>query len=167
MRRIKGADYQIVSEGSAYTQWRTVGVFPLNEIMSQVSSIRYYSLIIAGVTVLVALIVAVFFTGGIARPVIELRSLMKEAEEGNLSVRFEGRQEDEIGYLGKSFNTMIEEVQKLIDMVYQRAAEQAGGGAEDPPGADQAALPLQHPGHHPVDGAGARRPGHRAASWAP
>ena len=119
VRRIKGADYQIVSEGSTYTHWRTVGVFPLNEIMSQVSSIRYYSLIIAGVTVLVALIVAVFFTGGIARPVIELRSLMKEAEEGNLGVRFEGRQEDEIGYLGKSFNTMIEEVQKLIDMVYR------------------------------------------------
>jgi two-component system sensor histidine kinase YesM len=44
---------------------------------------------------------------------------MKEAEEGNLAVRFEGRQEDEIGYLGKSFNTMIEEVQKLIDMVYR------------------------------------------------
>jgi len=43
---------------------------------------------------------------------------MKEAEEGNLGVRFEGRQEDEIGFLGKSFNTMIEEVQKLIDMVY-------------------------------------------------
>jgi two-component system sensor histidine kinase YesM len=119
VRRIKGEDYQIVSQGSEYTQWKTVGVFPLNEIMSQVSAIRYYSLIIAGVTVLVALIVAVFFTSGIARPVIELRSLMKEAEEGNLAVRFEGRQEDEIGYLGKSFNTMIEEVQKLIDMVYR------------------------------------------------
>jgi two-component system sensor histidine kinase YesM len=119
VRRIKGADYQIVSQGSDYTQWKTVGVFPMSEIMSQVSTIRYYSLIIAGVTVLVALIVSVFFTGGIARPVIELRSLMKEAEEGNLGVRFEGRQEDEIGYLGKSFNAMIEEVQKLIAMVYR------------------------------------------------
>ena len=119
VRRIKGADYQIVSQGSQYTQWKTVGVFPLNEIMRQVSTMRYYSLIIAGVTVLVALIVSVFFASGIARPVIKLRSLMKEAEEGNLAVRFEGRQEDEIGHLGKSFNTMIEEVQKLIDMVYR------------------------------------------------
>jgi two-component system, sensor histidine kinase YesM len=118
VRRIRGEDFQVVSQGSDYTQWKTVGVFPLNEIMRQVSSIRTYSLIIAGVTVLVAFIVALFFTGGIARPVIELRTLMKEAEEGNLGVRFEGRQEDEIGYLGKSFNTMIEEVQKLIDMVY-------------------------------------------------
>ena len=118
VRRIRGADYQIVSQWSEYTQWKTVGVFPLNEIMAQVSTIRYYSLIIAGVTVLVALVVSLFFTSGIARPVIELRALMKEAEEGNLAVRFEGRQEDEIGYLGKSFNTMIEEVQKLLDLVY-------------------------------------------------
>jgi two-component system sensor histidine kinase YesM len=119
VRRIKGADYQIVSQLSEYTHWKTVGVFPLDEIMAQVSNLRYYSLIIAGVTVLVALLVSVFFTGGIARPVIELRALMKEAEEGNLGVRFEGRQEDEIGYLGKSFNTMIEEVQKLLDLVYR------------------------------------------------
>ena len=118
VRRIHGEDYQIVSQASDYTQWKTVGVFPLNEIMQQVSSLRTYSLIIAGITVLIALMVAVFFTSGIARPVIALRSLMKEAEEGNLGVRFEGRQADEIGDLGKSFNTMIEEVQKLIEMVY-------------------------------------------------
>ena len=40
VRRSKGADYQIVSQGSAYTQWKTGGVFPLSELMSQVSTIR-------------------------------------------------------------------------------------------------------------------------------
>jgi two-component system sensor histidine kinase YesM len=119
VRDIKGADYQIIAQASQYTGWKTIGVFPLNEIMGQVSAIRDYSLIIAGVTVLVALVAAVFFTGSIARPVIELRSLMKDAEEGNLAVRFAGGKEDEIGYLGKSFNTMLEEIQKLIDMVYK------------------------------------------------
>jgi two-component system sensor histidine kinase YesM len=118
IRRIRGADYQIVSQWSEYTQWKTVGVFPLSQIMAQVSSFRYYSLIIAGLTVLVALALSIILTSGIARPVIELRALMKEAEEGNLAVRFEGRQEDEIGYLGKSFNTMLEEVQKLLGLVY-------------------------------------------------
>ena len=119
VRAIKGQDYQIIAQNSDYTGWKTIGTFPLNEIYGQVGTIRYYSLIIAGVTVLVALVASLFFTGSIARPVIELRSLMKEAEEGNLAVRFEGRQEDEIGHLGKSFNTMIEEIQKLIDLVYR------------------------------------------------
>jgi two-component system sensor histidine kinase YesM len=119
VRRIGGADFQIIAQGSEYTGWKTIGVFPLNEIMGQVSLIRYYSFIIAGVTLFVAIVASIFFTGSIARPVIALRALMKEAEEGNLAVRFEGRQEDEIGHLGKSFNTMIGEIQKLIDMVYR------------------------------------------------
>jgi len=119
VRRIHGGDYQIIAQSSEYTGWKTIGVFPLNEIMGQVSLIRYYSFIIAGVTLFVAFVVSIFFTASIARPVIALRALMKEAEEGNLAVRFQGHQEDEIGHLGKSFNTMIEEVQKLIDLVYR------------------------------------------------
>jgi two-component system sensor histidine kinase YesM len=119
VRRIQGEDYQIIAQGSPYTGWKTVGVFPLNEIMRQVSTIRYYSLVIAAVTVFFAFVASVFFTSSIARPVIKLESLMKEAEEGNLDVRFEDKQEDEIGHLGKSFNTMIGEIQKLIDMVYR------------------------------------------------
>ncbi|HVP20115.1 MAG TPA: sensor histidine kinase [Spirochaetia bacterium] len=119
VRRIGGADYQIIAQGSEYTGWKTIGVFPLNEIMGQVSLIRYYSFIIAGVTLFIAVVVSIFFTGSIARPVIALRTLMKKAEEGNLTVRFQGGQEDEIGHLGKSFNTMIEEIQKLIDLVYR------------------------------------------------
>jgi len=119
VRTINGADYQILSLGSEYTGWRTIGVFPLNEIMRQVGTIRYYSIIIAGVTVFLAFLASVFFTSSIARPVIALRALMKKAEAGDLGVRFEGRQDDEIGHLGKSFNTMIEEVQKLIRLVYQ------------------------------------------------
>jgi len=119
VRPIRGADYQIIAQESPVTGWRSVGVFPLNEIMRQVSSIRYYSLIIAGVTLSFAFAASIFFTGSIARPVIKLRTLMKEAEDGNLAVRFEGGQEDEIGYLGRSFNTMIEKIQGLIDMVYR------------------------------------------------
>jgi two-component system sensor histidine kinase YesM len=119
VRRIRGADYQILFQASDYTHWRTVGVFPLNEIMSKVSVIRNYSLLIALITLVLGVIISIIFASSIARPVIALESLMKEAEEGNLGVRYEGTQGDEIGHLGQSFNAMIEEIQKLIDMVYR------------------------------------------------
>jgi len=118
VRKIKGENYQIIAQESAVTEWKTVGVFPLKEIMRQVSSIRYYSFIIAGVTVAFAFLASVLFAGTIAKPVIKLRTLMKKAEEGNLDVRYDGNDEDEINYLGKSFNTLLERIQKLIDMVY-------------------------------------------------
>ena len=106
-------------QAQAYVGWGLVAEFLAHEIMRQVGTIRYYSIVIAGVTVFLAFLASVFFTSSIARPVIALRALMKKAEAGDLGVRFEGPQDDEIGHLGKSFNTMIEEVQKLIRLVYQ------------------------------------------------
>jgi len=119
VRQINGSRYQLMWENSTYTRWKTVGVFSLNDILREVSNIRYYSMLIAGLTVLLAIAAAVFFASSIARPVINLQSLMKQVEAGNLSIRFRGEQQDEIGHLGKSFNTMIEQLQKLIDLVYQ------------------------------------------------
>jgi two-component system sensor histidine kinase YesM len=119
VERIRGENYQIISQDSQYTKWKTVGVFPMNEIFRQVDMVRWYSLIIAGVTLILAFMVSIFFSTSIARPVIHLETLMKKAEAGNLAVRFEGGGEDEIGHLGKSFNAMIDEIQKLIDMVYR------------------------------------------------
>ncbi|WP_455382497.1 cache domain-containing sensor histidine kinase [Salinispira pacifica] len=118
VKEIQGAEYQIIYEDSPYTRWKTVGVFSLNEILRQVSEIRYYSMIIAGVTVLMAFIASVFFATSIARPVIQLKELMKRVEGGDLAIRFRGRVNDEIGQLGNSFNTMIGEIRKLIDLVY-------------------------------------------------
>ena len=83
VRNIKGADYQIIARSSDYTGWKTIGVFPLNQIMRQVgqsATTPYHR----GVTVVFAFLMSLFFTGSIAQPVIKLRALMKEAEEGNL-----------------------------------------------------------------------------------
>ncbi|HUX13164.1 MAG TPA: sensor histidine kinase [Spirochaetia bacterium] len=119
VRQINGSRYQLMWEDSTYTRWKTVGVFSLNDILREVNNIRYYAMLIAGLTVLCAIGASVFFASSIARPVINLQSLMKQVEEGNLAIRFRGKQHDEIGHLGKSFNAMIEQLQKLIDLVYQ------------------------------------------------
>lgn len=115
---IQGSDYQIMNKDSDYTKWKTVGVFSLNETLREVTTIRNYSLVIAGLTFVLAIAAAFFFTDSIARPLRKLRSLMKKAEEGDLSVRFHSRYTDEVGQLGRSFNTMISEIGNLIDLVY-------------------------------------------------
>lgn len=119
VHRINGSRYQLMWEDSAYTRWKTVGVFSLNDILREVNNIRFYSMLIAGLTVLCAIGASVFFVSSIARPVINLQSLMKQVEEGDLTIRFRGEQNDEIGHLGKSFNAMIEQLQKLIALVYK------------------------------------------------
>ena len=118
VRRIRGVDYQLIHEDSAYTGWKTVGVFSTNDILRQVNDIRYFSMIIGAVTAILAFAVSWFFTTSISRPVIQLRELMGRVEEGDLAIRFQDRSTDEIGQLGNSFNTMVDKIRELIQIVY-------------------------------------------------
>lgn len=116
--RIQGGSYQIRSELSGYTGWRTVGVFSMDEVMAGVNTIIY--ILIASIIISLILIVTVSFHMGrtMTQPILHLKQLMKRAESGNLSVRFESPYNDEIGALGRSFNHMIEQIDNLIHMVY-------------------------------------------------
>ncbi len=118
MISIAGAPYQVLSQKSPYTGWRTVGVFSLSEALREVFLIRYWSFIIGGLTLALAVVAAYFFTSSVAKPVLGLRALMKRVEHGDLSVRFKETRSDELGELGRGFNEMIERIQSLIDQVY-------------------------------------------------
>jgi two-component system sensor histidine kinase YesM len=116
---VEGTDYQVLARRSPYTGWKTLGVFSLAEMLREVLLIRSWTYIIGGMTMLLAIVAAYFFTSSIAKPVLDLRSLMKRVEHGDLSVRFSGAPNDEIGELGLGFNEMIERIQSLIDQVYK------------------------------------------------
>ena len=115
---IAGTDYQVLAQRSPYTGWRTLGVFSLAEMLREVLLIRSWTYVIGSITMLLAIVAAYFFTSSIAKPVLNLRSLMKRVEHGDLSVRFSRAPNDEIGELGLGFNEMIERIQSLIDQVY-------------------------------------------------
>jgi len=125
--RVSSTDYQVLAQRSPYTGWRTIGVFSLAETLREVLMIRYWTYFIGGISMILAIVVGFFFTSSIAKPVLDLRSLMKRVEDGDLSVRFSGLPSDEIGELGLGFNEMIERIQSLIDQVYveQRSKREA------------------------------------------
>jgi two-component system sensor histidine kinase YesM len=74
---------------------------------------------LGALTVALAVATSLFFTRSVVKPIGALRRLMKRAEAGDLSVRFESVSTDEIGQLGNSFNNMIVEIRKLIGLVYE------------------------------------------------
>lgn len=117
IQKIKTKSYQIIYRNSSYTQWKTVGVFSLDEKLKAVTDIRTLSLIIALTTALIAIVLAAIFSSSIAKPIKKLRKLMKRTEEGDFDVQFDSKYNDEIGQLGNSFNNMIKETKQLINMV--------------------------------------------------
>jgi two-component system sensor histidine kinase YesM len=117
IKRIKDMDYVIIHSSSTYTGWKTVEVFTLNESLKVINSLAYYTIIIAIITLLIAEILAIFFTRSIVKPISKLKKLMKKTEEGNFDVVFNSKYNDEIGELGNAFNTMVREIKKLINLV--------------------------------------------------
>ncbi|WP_052487907.1 cache domain-containing sensor histidine kinase [Gordoniibacillus kamchatkensis] len=119
VKAIRGERYQIMYTLSDFTEWKTVGVFSLNATLQDVTKLRNVSIILGGLTVVLAVAASLLFTRSIVMPIGTLRKLMKRAEAGDLSVRFEAAGFDEIGHLGRSFNNMIVEIRKLIELVYE------------------------------------------------
>lgn len=116
--QIQGGSYQIRSELSPYTGWRTVGVFSMDEVMSSVNAIVYILFTCVIISLVLVVIVSFKFSRTLTNPIFKLKRLMKQAESGDLTVRFNFQHNDEIGELGQSFNHMIARIDQLIQMVY-------------------------------------------------
>lgn len=118
VKSIGSGSYQIIYRTSSLTKWKTIGIFSLKEALKEVENQRYYAFFIGLTTLLLAILMAFFFTSTIVSPVNELKKLMAEAEGGNLDLYFESENNDEIAVLGKSFNNMIKKIKDLIELVY-------------------------------------------------
>ncbi|MGG3470249.1 sensor histidine kinase [Neobacillus pocheonensis] len=110
--------YQIIYNTYPSIQWKVVGVFSLDETTEVVSRVQFYTYIIGVITLLLASIASWFFTSSIINPVNKLKGLMKNVEEGNFDLPFHSKYNDEIGQLGSSYNRMIQEIRRLIQLVY-------------------------------------------------
>lgn len=92
-------------------------MFPESESLRVIEYIKYSSLIIAIVALIIAEMLVVVFTKSIVKPMYKLKQLMKRAQEGDLTVSFNAKYNDEVGELGNSFNNMVKEINNLINLV--------------------------------------------------
>ena len=116
---IRNAEYQIHVKSSPYTGWKTVGVFALEEVMSNVNSMLVLLIIAMLVSIVIISLVALPLSNSVTKPLLKLQRLMKQAESGDLSVHFNTQYQDEIGELGNSFNHMLSRIDELIHQVYE------------------------------------------------
>ena len=100
---------------SAATNWKIVGIAPLREIVKDAYNIRQ---MIVGTTGLsIALIIALYFliTSRLTRPIQVLQNKMRQAASGYMAAKVRPSGSDELADLGVSFNTMLEQINTLMD----------------------------------------------------
>jgi methyl-accepting chemotaxis protein len=108
-------DHLIVSEPLKKTTWTISGVAPLKELVADtkvIKNLTYMMCIIAGV---IALVVGYLILLYIGRPLLKIRNMLNEGSRGNLDVRVQLKRNDEIGEVAGSFNTMMQQMKRLIE----------------------------------------------------
>jgi methyl-accepting chemotaxis protein len=116
-------DQQLVYYKSAKTGWFLLGAMPIAELVKDAKAISDITWVMAAIATIIAVIIGVVVVRMIGRPIILLRNLMKEGEQGNLTVRMKVTSQDEIGQLGHSFNQMMEKITVLVQQTNQSAQE--------------------------------------------
>lgn len=128
IRSINDETFKIMYTTSNVTGWKSIGVFSFKDISKDITIMERFTLLIAIATSLLAVFFSLLFTNSIVTPIKELKTLMKGVELGDLNLKFEEeRYSNEFGELGHSFNHMVSEIKKLINMVYneQRSKRKA------------------------------------------
>lgn len=96
---------------------KLAAVISLDELTRESKQIGLILLIIIIASILLAGATARLVSGGIAKPVQQLSHTMLKVEQGDLSARMKHLPPDEFGDLGRSFNQMVERVEKLMQEV--------------------------------------------------
>lgn len=116
---INNTRYRILYTESSLTSWKVIGVFRNEELPVPLITLYKYLAIITLVSVSMALIVSFGFSYSFTNPISKLRKSMNMAEQGDLNVRFNVQEYyGEIIQLGTSFNSMMDKIRGLIDLVY-------------------------------------------------
>ena len=103
--------------------WTVVGTVLVGELVSDARSIFTATITVAVLAAVLAAVIGFVIAQLIGGPLIYLSSLMQEGAQGNLSVRTNFKNRDEIGRLGSSFNQMMEQITALVKQTNDSARD--------------------------------------------
>ncbi|WP_456278938.1 sensor histidine kinase [Bacillus sp. AK128] len=113
-------DYMVVKQQSSLTDWTLVMLMPFDELMEGVSVLRTATYISGVFGFFFFLVLSYIISTMITRPLFKLTNTMKKRRKGELSFNVESSQTFEIKELNKTYNEMAEEINHLIQVVFEK-----------------------------------------------
>jgi two-component system sensor histidine kinase YesM len=125
---VAGQSLLATSDRSAASGWVVAGVVPAARLLTGANYLRAFILSVAVLCILAGALCATLVLGRLTRPLRQLRGAMRRVEARDLTTRIAVQSEDEVGQLAHSFNTMLDELRRLVDDVlraqlHEREAE--------------------------------------------
>lgn len=101
------------------TDWKIVKIVTKDYLYKEIANMQQYMLIGVIIYVVITIIICLFFSSQISKPMVSMKNMMKKAEDGDLRVRINVDRIDELGELGNSFNNMIGKMNEVVDKLVE------------------------------------------------
>ncbi|MDR1108923.1 MAG: sensor histidine kinase [Spirochaetaceae bacterium] len=99
------------------TGWKVVGVNYRSEFVENRNAIQRSYTFWGLFFLICSMVISLFISRRISKPIKELRRSMVAVEQGNFDIQADIRSSNEIGELGKDFNIMVGEIKELLRRV--------------------------------------------------
>ena len=106
-----------------YTNWRIIGVYYMDELITTNREILNYAVWISLIGIFFVVAISVSITGKITQPIKELERTMEKVEKGNYEIIAELKGEDEVVHLASTFNKMLAKTKLLMDQIITEQEE--------------------------------------------
>jgi len=110
--------YLYVQHHSDYSGLSVISLTPIKVIQKESRELWKYTLGFAVLCLAIVTLLAVAISYRITRPLIELKKKMVGVEQGDFNKRVSTFGNDEFGQLGRGFNKMMEEINRLFNEVF-------------------------------------------------
>jgi len=117
--RIEKEDLLRIYRTSSVSGWKIMQLIPYSDIFSPIAFIKKTTIVLVVMGLIASLVMSVFFSRRLVKPLRMLVDLTKKVQQGDLDVRFEHRRLDEVGILAMHFNRMINRLNEMQKAIYQ------------------------------------------------
>ncbi|CAN7423087.1 sensor histidine kinase [Paenibacillus sp. LjRoot153] len=113
------AQYDLVNYATLQfnPDWLLLSVQSRSDLLKDLSWIQWATGIIMLVCIIMAVLVSNVLSAILLKPLYHLQMLMSKVGRNDLSVRFQSHYQDEVSQVGHKFNSMLLEINELIDEV--------------------------------------------------
>ncbi|MEH7725836.1 methyl-accepting chemotaxis protein [Bacillus altitudinis] len=127
---LNGTDKKVAYVTNELTGWKIGGTMLVSEVEDAAKPVFNTAIIVFSVTLIVAGTLIFFIVRSISNRLSHLARFSKKVSDGDLRDKLQIQSDDEIGQVGKGFNTMIDSLRSLIGAV-QTSVENVASSSEE------------------------------------
>lgn len=115
---VAGKQMLVNYSGIPGTDWKIVYLVPMSNMVGELNSIKQITVLIVLICLGLSFPFTLAISGYLTAPIKLLLKSMKRFQQGNFNERVNFKYNDEIGMLGKGYDSMVENIKELIDKAY-------------------------------------------------